>query len=83
MLEAEEKARNDTLLALSAQEKRIRGEMAAKATKDAKRRDKQVGRCVGPLVRGRRTDRRSRVVWACWYGKKIAWAFWSLSTEIG
>ncbi|CAM9651441.1 unnamed protein product [Pylaiella littoralis] len=41
-LEAEEKARKDTTLALSAQERRIRAEVAAKAAKDAKRREKQL-----------------------------------------
>ncbi|CBN78617.1 expressed unknown protein [Ectocarpus siliculosus] len=42
MLEAAEKAREETRVTLSAQERRIRGEVAAKAAKDAKRRDKQL-----------------------------------------
>ncbi len=43
LLEAEEKARESTKSALEAQERRIRGEAAAMAAKDSKRREKQVG----------------------------------------
>eukprot|EP00752_Nemacystus_decipiens_P006720 g6043.t1 len=42
VLELEERARNDVKAALAAQERRIRGEAAAKASKDAKQRDKQL-----------------------------------------
>ncbi|CAM9693962.1 unnamed protein product, partial [Hapterophycus canaliculatus] len=41
-LEAEERAREDRRLALSDQERRIRGEWAAKAAQDARRTDKQL-----------------------------------------
>lgn len=42
VLETEERAREDIKSALTVQERRIRGEAAAKAAKDAKQRDKQV-----------------------------------------
>eukprot|EP00903_Cladosiphon_okamuranus_P016194 g14944.t1 len=42
MLESEERTREDIKSALAAQERRIRGEAAAKAAKDAKQRDRQL-----------------------------------------
>lgn len=64
-METEEKAKNDTVLALSAQERRIRGEVAAKAAKDAKRRDKQVGRLLGAREKAGCRCRYAVGVWGC------------------
>ena len=64
VLETEERAREDIAAALAAQERRIRGEASAKATKDAKQRDKQVrARMMGDFLGGRRSwERGFRVI---------------------
>lgn len=59
VLESEERTREDIKSALAAQERRIRGEAAAKAAKDTKQRDKQVrvqwdeGAAEGTAERGK------------------------------